>query len=168
MSNLIRFTLSDYGVWTLAVALLIGLAQTRRNLTWSRWSEASLLWIAFWVLGVGGIYGFICHIAFGTFTAEQIGWPNSPFQNEVAYANLTIGILGLTSFWYRKRDYLLAAMVAYMSWFFADGIGHIVSLVQESNMAPSNSGSILYTDLLTPVLVLVLLLISRKEKCRLQ
>ena len=105
---------------------------------------------------------------FGSFIAEQIGWPNSPFQNEVAYANLTIGILGLTSFWYRKRDYLLAAMVAYMSWFFADGIGHIVSLVQDSNMAPSNSGSILYTDLLTPVLVLVLLLISRKEKCRLQ
>ena len=59
-------------------------------------------------------------------------------------------------------------MVAYMSWFFADGVGHIVSLVRESNMAPSNSGSILYADLLTPLLVLILLVVSRKEKCRLQ
>ena len=100
--------------------------------------------------------------------AEQIGWPNSPFQNEVAYANLAIGILGLTSFWYRKRDYLMAAMVAYMGWFFADGIGHIVSLVRDSNMVLSNSGSTLYTDLLTPMLVFIHLVISGKEKCRLQ
>ena len=78
------------------------------------------------MLGVAGIYVFIVHIAFGPFIAEQIGWPNSPFQNEVAYANLTIGILGLTSFWYRHRDYLLAAMVAFGSWFFADGVGHVV------------------------------------------
>jgi len=168
LDKIIQFILSDYSVWTLALALIIALVQTWRNATWSRWSEASLIWIAFWVLGVGGVYGFIAHIAFGSFIAEQIGWPNSPFQNEVAYANLTIGILGFTSFWYRKREYLLAAMVAYMSWFFADGIGHIVSLVTADNMAPSNSGSILYTDLLTPILVFILLLISRNERTRLK
>ena len=43
-----------------------------------------LIWIAFWVLGIGGVYGFVAHLAFGPFLAEQIGWPNSPFQNEVA------------------------------------------------------------------------------------
>ncbi|MCB4394056.1 hypothetical protein FZZ91_02925 [Synechococcus sp. HB1133] len=91
--------------------------QTRRAWRLDRWAEASLLWIAFWVLGIGGVYGFVAHLAFGPFIPEQIGWSNSPFQNEVAYANLTIGILGLTSFWYRRRDYLLAAMVGYSSWF---------------------------------------------------
>ena len=77
------------------------------------------------MLGVGGVYGFVAHLAFGPFLAEKIGWPNSPFQNEVAYANLTIGILGFSSVWYRRRDYLLAAMNAYGSWFFADGVGHV-------------------------------------------
>ena len=59
----------------------------------------------------------MAHLAFGPFLAEQIGWLNSPFQNEVPYANLTIGILCFSSVWYRRRDYLLATMVAYGSWF---------------------------------------------------
>ena len=104
---------------------------------------------------------------FGQFSAEQIGWPNSPFQFEVAYANLTMSILGFSSFFYRKRDYLLAAMVAFSSWFFADGVGHVVSLVVDNNQAPSNAGSVLYTDLLTPVVVVVLLWLSRHERRRL-
>ncbi|WP_036915599.1 MULTISPECIES: DUF6790 family protein [unclassified Prochlorococcus] len=57
-----------------------------------------LLWIAFWVMGLGGLYGFAMHIVFGQFIAEQIGWPNSRSQNEVAFTNLTIGILGLSGF----------------------------------------------------------------------
>ncbi|WP_136975558.1 DUF6790 family protein [Synechococcus sp. GEYO] len=68
---------------------------------------------------------------------------------EVAYANLTIGILGFSSFLYGKRDDLLASMVAFARWFFADGIGHVVSLVVDQNNAPSNAGSVLYTDLQT-------------------
>ena len=167
MEPLIRFLLADYALWTLILALLLGALQTRHQWQWSRWAEASLLWIAFWVLGVTGLYGFIIHIAFGEFAAQQIGWPNSPFQNEVAYANLTIGILGLSSFWYRKRDFLLAAMVAYASWFFADGVGHVVSLLRDSDLAPGNAGTILYTDLFTPLLVVILLWLSRRERRRL-
>ncbi|MBC1262275.1 hypothetical protein FQK07_13605 [Synechococcus sp. BSF8S] len=78
----------------------------------------------------------------------------------MAYANLTIGILGFSSFILRRRDYLLASMVAYGSWFFADGLGHVVSLVLNSDHAPANAGTVLYTDLLTPLLVVVLLQLS--------
>ena len=167
MAELVRFLLQDTGVWTLLLALLLGVLQTRQQITLSRWSEASLLWIAFWVMGVAGLYGFIAHLLFAPFIAEQIGWPNSPFQFEVAYANLTVSILGFSSFFYRKRDYLLAAMVAFGSWYFADGVGHVVSLVVDNNQAPSNAGSVLYTDLLTPVVVVLLLWLSRHERRRL-
>jgi len=167
MRGLVQFLLADTGVWTLLLAFLLGALETRQQWTLSRCSEASLLWIAFWVLGVSGVYGFIMHLAFGSFLAEQIGWPNSPFQNEVAYANLTIGILGFSSFLYRKRDYLLASMVAFSSWYFADGVGHVVSRVVAENKAPSNAGSVPYTDLLTPVVVLCLLWVSRSERRRL-
>ena len=101
MAALIRALLSNVPVWTLILALLLAVLQTRRAWRVDRWAEASLIWIAFWVLGIGGVYGFVAHLAFGPFLAEQIGWPNSPFQNEVAYANLTIGILGFSSVWYR-------------------------------------------------------------------
>ena len=113
MAALIRALLSNVPVWTLILALLLAVLQTRRAWRVDRWAEASLIWIAFWVLGIGGVYGFVAHLAFGPFLAEQIGWPNSPFQNEVAYANPTIGILGFSSVWYLRRDYLLAVMVAY-------------------------------------------------------
>ena len=93
MAGLIRALLSNVPVWSLILALLLAALQTRRAWRLDRWAEASLIWIAFWVLGIGGVYGFVAHLAFGPFLAEQIGWPNSPFQHEVAYANLTIGIL---------------------------------------------------------------------------
>ena len=76
------------------------------------------------------------HMAFGQFIAEQIGWPNSRPQNEVAFANLTIGILGLSGFWRRRRDYLWASIVAYTSWFFADGFGHVFRWLSSPMMFP--------------------------------
>ena len=57
MEPLIRFLLADYALWTLILALLLG------------------AWLT-------GVYGFIIHIAFGAFAAQQIGWPNSTFQTD--------------------------------------------------------------------------------------
>ena len=78
MEALIRTLLANVAVWTLLLALLLAALQTRRAWRLDRWAEASLLWISFWVLGIGGLYGFVAHLAFGPFLAEQIGWPNSP------------------------------------------------------------------------------------------
>ena len=119
-------------------------------------------------MGLGGLYGFTMHIVFGQFIAEQIGWPNSPFQNEVAFANRTIGLFGLSSFWRRRRDYLGASIVVYARWCFADGLGHVYWLVVQSNDAPFNVGTILFTDLLMPILVVILLWPSREERTRLK
>lgn len=93
-----------------------------------------------------------------------IGWPNSPFQYEVAYANLTIAILGFSTVWLRRRDYMVAAIVAYGSWIFADGIGHVVSLVQSGNTAEYNTGTILFTDLLMPLVAALMVWWSRHER----
>ncbi len=150
------------------IALLCGALQVRRSWNISGWPEATLLWTSFWVMGLGGLYGFAMHIAFGQFITEPIGWPNSPFQYEVAFANLTICILGLSGFWRLRRDYFGTSIVAYASWFFADGLGHVFSLVFQSNDVPSNIGTILFKDLLMPILVMILLWLSREERTRLK
>jgi len=168
MGSALALLLGHLDLWTLVIALIGAGFAVRRSPSLARWSEATLLWIAFWVLGVNGLVGLLMHLLLGPFIAGQIGWPDSPFQNEVAYANLTIAILGFSSCWLRRRDYLLAAMVAYGSWIFADGVGHGVSLVATGNWAPSNVGTILYTDLFTPILVAVLLWLSRAERTRLK
>ena len=162
-SAVIRLLLGEFNVWAILIALIGGSLEVRRQFSWERWADRTLLWIAFWVLGVNGLWGFVFHFFFGEFSAELIGWPNSPFQYEVAYANLTIAILGFSSWWLKRRDYLLAAMVAYISWFFADGLGHVVALLSQDNTAPGNAGTILFTDLLMPVVVVVLLRISGRR-----
>ena len=159
---MIRLLLGEFNVWTILIALIGGSLETRHQFSWPRWADRTLLWIAFWVLGINGLWGFVFHFFFGEFSAELIGWPNSPFQYEVAYANLTIAILGFSSWWLKRRDYLLAAMVAYISWFFADGLGHVVARLSQDNTAPGNAGTILFTDLLMPVVVVLLLKLSHR------
>ena len=51
---------------------------------------------------------------------------------------------------------------------FADGVGHFVSLLVDNNNAPFSVRSILYTDLITPLLVVLLLWLSRAERLRLR
>ncbi|MCP9815087.1 hypothetical protein KBY76_00195 [Synechococcus sp. GreenBA-s] len=46
--------------------------------------------------------------------------------------------------------------------------GLVIALVATGNRAPSNGGMILDTDLLTPILVAVLLWLSRAERTRLK
>ncbi|CAE20652.1 hypothetical [Prochlorococcus marinus str. MIT 9313] len=74
----------------------------------------------------------------------------------------------MSSFWQRSRDNLVASIVAYASWLVVDWLGHVSSLVVQSNDAPSNVGTILFTDLLMPILVVILLWLSREEQTRLK
>ena len=59
---------------------------------------------------------------------------------------------------------MVASMVAYGSWIFADGVGHVVSLLQSGNTAEYNTGTILFTDLLMPLLAGLLVWWSRDER----
>ena len=115
------------------------------------------------VLGVAGVYGFIMHLVFWPLLTEQIGWSSKPFQYNVAYANLTIGILGFSSFMYSRGNHLLASMVTFVSWFFADGNGYVVLLVVSHNNAYSNAGTELYIVLLNQIIVVISVCLSMYE-----
>jgi hypothetical protein len=43
------------------------------------------------------------------------------------------------------------------------GLGHIVQIAEQGNLAPGNAGPILVSDFLTPILILALLLWSTRE-----
>ncbi len=101
--------------------------------------------------GFGNIIGFFVHIFLADEIARSIGWQTgTPFQYEVAVANLAVGILGLLCFW--RRDFYLPAVIAKSV--FAGGVGivHIVDLVSMGNTSPGNAGVILYWDLIRPFL----------------
>jgi len=108
---------------------------------------------------VQALWAFFCHVLIPDETAASIGWAPSPFQYEVGVANLGIA---LGSFYAAFSNFQARAAIAIAAGCFlaGAGIGHIVEIVEDLNFAPGNAGPIMITDFLTPVVVLVLLLLS--------
>ena len=76
----------------LLAALVIALDKTSS----SRERRLEVLLIFLFALGVAGsgIGNFVAHFFLADLVAQSIGWPpGSPFQREVAFANLTLGAL---------------------------------------------------------------------------
>lgn len=118
--------------------------------------EIILLYYIVFTIGVAGLFGAYYQIFMSAEIAQDIGWPvGSPFETEVAIANISYGILGLLCIWIREK-FWLATIIGSSIFLFGAGIGHIVQIVTKRDYAPDNAGIILYTDLIFPVLALVL------------
>jgi len=88
--------------------------------------------------------------------AASIGWPpGNPFQQEVGFANLAVGALGLLAFRFRD-SFWLATIIAGSIFLVSAGIGHIYHIyhiyhiVVDSNLSPNNAGMILVSDIACP------------------
>jgi hypothetical protein len=103
-------------------------------------------------VGVSYLYNFVMHSVFGDFTAEIIGWEQSPFQLEVAFASLGFSIVGFLAFpKHRNRLVKLAALLGPAVFLWGAAGGHIFQIVASGNLAEGNAGTVLYTDILLPI-----------------
>ena len=113
-------------------------------------------------LGLASLWAFVGHVFFPERAAAEIGWALSPFQFEVGYANLGIGLASLyaafTGFYAR-----VAVAIAASSFLIGAGIGHVMDISEQGNLAPGNAGPILVTDFLTPMALLSLLLVAARR-----
>jgi hypothetical protein len=138
------------------VGLAIHLAIDKRARTRRRVVEVALLWLLL-VNGLQGLFAFGGHAFFADEVARSIGWPpGSPFQFEVAMANLAFGVLGVLCIWLRG-SFWLASGLGSAIFLLGDAYGHIRDILLNHNYAPYNAGPILYTDLAYPLLMLALL-----------
>ncbi|MFC1517466.1 DUF6790 family protein [Candidatus Margulisiibacteriota bacterium] len=113
-------------------------------------------------IGLAGIWAFIGHAFFADMVAAKIGWPiGSPFQFEVAMANLAFGTLGILCLWFRK-EFWWATAIASGIFLFGDGVGHVRQAIINNNFAPYNTGVILFSDLLMPILIIFLMIANSK------
>ena len=143
--------------WALIIFFILAhLSRLKREeRTRPRIVEIALLYI----LGIGGfssiISGFL-HLIYGDELAESIGWQaGNPFQWEVGFANIALGVIGYMCFW--RRDFWLPTVIARTIFAWGAGITHVVDIVERGNFAPGNAGPILYVDFLVPIVWLVLL-----------
>ena len=112
-------------------------------------------------VGVGSIWAFVGHAFLSAKVAASIGWTQgSPFQLEVAFANLAIGVLGILCYWIRD-NFWTATVISSSIFLLGAAYGHIINMIQYANYAPGNAGSVLYMDIIGPV-ILIALLITHK------
>lgn len=128
----------------------------------SRRSEIVLMYVL-GVSGAIGMFNFVMHTVFAQDVAASIGWPaGSPFQTEVGFANLAIGLIGFACFW--RYEFWLPALTAKSVFAFGAGVTHVLDMFQTGNFAPNNAGPILAWDFLLPVVMITLYVLARPAR----
>jgi hypothetical protein len=152
-------------VWVLAIGLPAALhLRAGRYPDRSRRSEVALMYVLS-VSGAIGMFNVAMHTVFASDVAASIGWPpGNPFQTEVGFANLAIGIVGFACFW--RYDFWLPAIAAKSVFAWGAGLTHVQDIVETGNLASNNTGPILAWDFLLPVVIITLYLLARPARER--
>jgi uncharacterized protein DUF6790 len=127
--------------------------RTRENVT--EWLLVYWLMIA---IGLGGIVGGLYHVFDGKQIAEEIGFTRGDggFQFENAMGDIAIGVAAFLSRFIRDPMYWLAILIVATISLWGDGYGHIYQAIEYDNHDPDNTGIVLYTDFLYPLIGIVL------------
>lgn len=126
--------------------------------TKNRIIEIFLMYLLVLSVGIGSIWSFIGHTFLANQVAAYIGWSiGSPFQFEVAIANLSYGILGILCLKFRG-NFWIATVIAFSTFYLGAAYGHIADIVLRGNFAPGNAGDPLYLDIIVPIILIILLI----------
>ena len=105
-----------------------------------------------YLIGWAMVGSGISHIFFGRQISKTIGFEKSPFELEVGFANLAMGIVALLASGYGS-EFSLAVILASSIFRVGCGIGHIRSMIQDHNFAVNNT-AILVINFLVPAFLI--------------
>jgi 4-amino-4-deoxy-L-arabinose transferase-like glycosyltransferase len=151
-----------YSILPLIIAV-IHLSLDKSSQSRERKLEIFLLYL----FGVGvagsGIGGFFGHYFISDSVAESIGWPTgNPFQLEVGFANLAVGILGIVAMG-RRDGFREATVIAVTVFGVGATIVHARDIIETGNLAPGNTLQNV-GNLLKPALLIGFLVASRRAE----
>ena len=128
-----------------------------------RRAEVYLVYLFMLGVAASGLSGFFGHVFTPDVVAESIDWPTgSPFQQEMGFANLALGVLGLIAAW-RRDGFREATVIAVAIVSVGATVVHVTDIVQEANLAPGNSIQNV-GNLLKPALLIAVLIVSRRSE----
>lgn len=157
------FSLGRYALLSIVLGIVIS---TWVQLHFSKdTSRANLVELVamntFGITGFASITSFFMHFFLSDRVAQSIGWEaGSPFQLEVAGANLAVGLIGFAGFW--RRDFWLPYVISKTAFLWIAGITHIIDMVNHNNFASGNAGLTLYMDFIWPLIYIFLLTLLRR------
>ena len=163
MADGIALVLMNFSFFMVLLAVIFMLLN--RLVTGGRVSGYEIMyrWLALFCIGFTGIYAFVVHAYFPAIASATIGWVSSPFEFEVAVANLGFGLIGLLSF-NASIGFRLAAVIGNTIWLWGDATGHIYQMVQFQNFSIGNAGSWFWMDILVPLLLVICVTKMKRAK----
>lgn len=162
---LLVFFLANYFLTFLIIGVLAGLVSLinkPKPLTINLVAEALFSYYLLFTIGINNLVNFLSHVFFGDFAAKFIGWPNSPFQAEVGFASLGVGIAGVIAF-KASLPFRFATLIPPSAFSLGAAGGHVYQMIVAHNFSPGNVGVVLPIDIVIPVVGFVLLWLSYKH-----
>ncbi|MFI0258167.1 DUF6790 family protein [Streptomyces sp. NPDC017056] len=141
----------------LLVPALGALLSCRRR---GRSRPAAEIWQRWWsvgALGIGSLWITLAFLAFPEGMAQTIGFTPSPFQFEIAFANLALAVLGFRGASASPRERLTSGLAAAV-FLWGAAIGHVYQWFANGDHAAGNTGGILANDILIPAVMIALAL----------
>lgn len=125
----------------------------RQARTTARRIELIIIYLLAISVGANGLSGAFGHLFLSDLVAEGVGWATgSPFQLEMGYANLLVGVLGLMAIG-RRDGFRTAAIIATTIIGFGATMVHLQDIVAHGNLAPGNTIQNI-GNLLDPILLI--------------
>lgn len=140
------------------LGFVLHLILDKKPRTKGRTVELLLLYLLVINIGVGCLLAWYGHTFMADEIARKIGWqPGSPFQFEVALADLSWGVCGLLCIWFRQ-GFWTATGIGSAVYLVGCAFGHVRDMIHHENMAVYNAGPVLWIgDVAVPFTILVLL-----------
>lgn len=147
-------------ILTVLVALIVLVVNKIKNKPLNEFIIIKTFLMSFLVIsvGFGSLWAFIGHAFLSAQVAASIGWAaGSPFQLEVAFANLAIGTLGILCYFFRD-NFWIATVIVSSIFLFGAAYVHLINIINYSNYTVGNAGSIFFMDIIGPLILIVLLI----------
>lgn len=165
LTKLISGFFNNISIIFIVLAIIIAGAKVliRRISNKTKIYEEFYRWTTLLSAGFIGIYTFIAHAFFPEISAANIGWQTSPFQYEVAVANLGFGLCCILAFW-ASYSFRLATVIGISCWLWGNAVGHIREMIVAHNFSPGNAGPWFWSDVIVPLLLIIFISLSKKPK----
>jgi hypothetical protein len=134
----------------------------RRRLAPLSAEAAYVAWgeLLFYAIGIWFVYTGIMHAYFQQTVAPRIGWQPSPFEYELGWMEIPLGVVAMMALW-RGYEFRLAATIIAVTFAVAAAAQHLQQIVCCANYAQSNAGLVLwFADIFIPVLLVFLAALS--------
>jgi hypothetical protein len=154
-------------IFTILPLVLAGVVLLVDKSASTRERRIEVFMIFLFALGVAGsgIGGFFGHLFLSNQVAESVGWPTgSPFQLEMGFANLILGVLGIIAVG-RRDGFREATVIAVTILGFGATVVHIIDILETGNLAPGNTIQN-FANLVRPTLLIGFLIAARRAELK--